>query len=112
VNLSGRDCPAGANVTYTVEGVAAGTTTAQADGTFTGTVQLPDAPIGDHVIQVTCGGLTAAVPVALVVASGTSTPAGSATAGAVLVFFILLGSVLFSRHSTTHPATPPEPEEP
>jgi hypothetical protein len=99
-------------VTYTVEGVAAGSTTTQADGTFTGAVQLPNAAIGDHVIQVTCGGLTAAVPIALVVASGTSTPAGSATAGAVLVFFVLLGSVLFSRYSATHHAPLPEPEEP
>ncbi|MGB8650200.1 MAG: hypothetical protein WCD35_06025 [Mycobacteriales bacterium] len=103
VPLHGRNCPAGARVAYTVEGAPAGATTAAPDGTFSGDVQLPDASIGEHVIQVECDGRTAAVPVDLVVASSTSTPAAGATAGAVLVFFVLLGSVLLSRHRPARP---------
>lgn len=84
-------------MTFTVEGSAAGTTTAAPDGMFNGDVQLPDAPIGPHVITVACGGRTAQVPIDLVVAASTSTPGAGATAAAVLVFFILLGSVLLGR---------------
>lgn len=100
--LRGRNCPPGSAVTYTVEGTSAGTSTAGTDGTFTGTVQLPDASLGQHLIQVTCAGQTAAVPIDFVVSSSsTSSPAAGATTAAVLVFFVLLGSVLFARHQGT-----------
>jgi hypothetical protein len=110
--LTGSHCPAGSTVTYTVEGAPAGSGTAASDGTFASTVQLPDASIGQHVIQVTCAGLSATVPIDLVVSSSTSDPALGATAAAVLVFFLLVGSLLLSRFG---PATPrpvtPEPGE-
>jgi hypothetical protein len=101
--LSGSNCPAGSTVTYSVEGTPAGSGTAAADGTFASNVQLPDASIGQHLIQVSCAGLSATVPIDLVVSSSTSDPALGATAAAVLLFFLLLGSVLGSRFS---PATP------
>ena len=72
-------------------------------------MQLPEASLGTHVIEVACGGRTAAVPIDLVVAASTSTPGAGATAGAVLVFFILLGSVLLGRTNNRRPALP-EPE--
>ena len=98
-------------MTFTVEGSAAGTTTTGSDGTFAGDVQLPDAPIGPHVITVSCGGRSAAVPIDLVVAASTSTPGAGATAAAVLVFFVLLGSVLFGRAQNRRTPTPkPETE--
>ncbi len=95
--LQGRNCPANSEVTYTVEGAAAGTSTASSDGSFSGEVQLPDATLGQHLIEVTCGGQTASVPIDLVVSSSTSTPGATATAVAILVFFVLLGSILFAR---------------
>ena len=109
--LHGRNCPPGSAVTYTVEGTSAGSSTVGTDGTFTGTVQLPDASIGQHLIQVTCAGQTATVPIDLVVSSSsTSSPGAGATTAAVLVFFVLLGSVLFARHqgTTTPDTTTPE----
>jgi hypothetical protein len=117
--LSGRNCPAGSTVTYSVEGSAAGSSTALPDGTFSGDVQLPDVALGRHLIEVTCGGRTASVPIDLVVSSGTSTPALGATTGAILVFFVLFISVLFGRTHQTKPklVTPeesgtPEPPSP
>jgi hypothetical protein len=98
VPVRGRNCPPGAAVTFDVEGAAAGSTTAAPDGTFGGDVQLPDASIGEHLLRVSCDHRTATVPVDLVVSSSVSTPAVGATAAAVLVFFVLLGSVLLSRH--------------
>ncbi len=97
---------------FSVEGVAAGRATAQPDGSFIGQLQLPGAAIGTHVIDVSCGGRTATVPIDLVVSSSVSNPAAGATAGAVLVFFVLLGSMLLSRTSPAAPAvTVAEPAE-
>jgi hypothetical protein len=106
--LRGSNCPAGSTVTFSVEGTPAGTATASPDGTFGGDVQLPDASIGEHVIQVACDGRTAAVPIDLVVSASTASPAAGATAVAVLVFFVLLGSVLLGRGrgATKHPEVP------
>ncbi len=58
----------------------------------------------------TCAGRTATVPIDLVVSSGTSTPAAGVTAAAVLVFFVLLGSVLFARGNATRTVAEPEPD--
>jgi hypothetical protein len=88
-------------VSFDVEGTPAGTATAGADGTFTGSVALPAVPIGAHRVTVTCGGATVSVPLDLVVASATAVaPALGVTVAAVLVFFVLLGSVLLNRTHT------------
>jgi hypothetical protein len=111
--VNGRNCPAGTVVTFTVEGQQAGSSTTQPDGTFGGEVQLPNASIGTHVIVVTCAGLTASVPIDLVVSSSTSTPGASATAGAVMVFFLLFGLLMFARTSSpaARPAVAEDPED-
>ena len=109
--LTGRNCPPGASVAYTVAGLVGGQTLAGPDGTFTGQVQLPDAPIGEYPITVVCGGQSATVPIDLVVSSAvTSGPAGAITAAAVLVFFVLLGSVLYARTSGTTSVPEPLPD--
>ena len=109
--MTGHNCPPAVPVTYTVEGAAAGSTTSTANGAFTGDVQLPDTSIGEHVITVTCGGRSASVPIDLVVASSVSSPGIGATVVAILVFFVLFGSVLLSRPAARR-ARPSDPEQP
>ena len=111
-SLTGRNCPPGSAVSYTVEGTPAGSTTAGSDGSFHGAVQLPDAAIGEYPVEVSCAGHRATVTVDLVVASSASSPATSATAGAVLVFFVLFASVLLSGNSRpVRPVRSAEPDD-
>ncbi|MCU1592766.1 MAG: hypothetical protein JWO12_158 [Frankiales bacterium] len=107
--MSGGSCPPGSAVTFAVEGAPAGAATARPDGTFEGTVQLPDTSIGAHVIQAMCGGRTASAPIDLVVSSASSAPSGAgATVAAVFLFFLLLGSVLLTRNHGRERAGEPD----
>jgi hypothetical protein len=100
VGLHGNDCPPGAPVAFTMEGAALGSTTAGSDGSYAATVDLPDASIGHHEIQVVCGNRRATVPIDLVVTASESDPGVGATVAAVLVFFVLLGGALTLRSGT------------
>lgn len=101
LTVTGKGCPAGSKVSFGVEGAPAGTTTARADGTFSSPVALPNAPIGAHPVTVSCAGAEVSLPLDLVVASATAVaPALGVTVAAVLVFFVLLGSVLLNRTHT------------
>ena len=98
MSVSGQYCPPGVPVLFTVLGSSAGSTTSTATGGFTGMVQLPEAPIGEYQIDVTCGDQKGAVAVDLVVSSSVSASPGAATTtAAVLLFFMLLAGVLLSR---------------
>jgi hypothetical protein len=83
-------------VTLTVDAVDAGTATAADDGTFVTVLRVPDLPIGRHTARARCGNREVAADLDLVVATsatGTS-PALAATAGIVLVFFVLLAAMV------------------
>ena len=105
VGITGRHCPPSVPVSFSMEGVAAGSAVSDASGGFHGDAQLPDAPIGEHQITVTCGDERATVRVDLVVSSSAEPAGQGATVGAVLVFFVLLGTTLVSRLSGKRPTT-------
>jgi len=88
--VSGRSCPAGAPVTFSVDGHDAGTATATATGTFTGTAQLPDLAVGEYALKVTCAGRSGTVPIDLVVSSSSQPASGRGAAVAAVA--LLLGA--------------------
>ncbi len=88
-------------MTFSVDGHDAGTTTATATGTFTGTVQVPDLAVGEYALQVTCAGRSATVPIDLVVSSSNQPASGRAAAvGAVA---LLLGAAALGRRKGPRP---------
>jgi hypothetical protein len=94
--LAGSSCPPGSTVTLSVDTLPAGTATAADDGTFVTVLKVPDLPVGRHTARARCGDREVAADIDLVVAtsaSGTS-PALAATAGIVLVFFVLLAAMV------------------
>lgn len=83
-------------MTLTVDTVDAGTATAADDGTFVTVLKVPDLPVGRHTARARCGTREVTADIDLVVATsatGTS-PALAATAGIVLVFFVLLAAMV------------------
>ncbi|MDT7549493.1 MAG: hypothetical protein QOE84_1887, partial [Actinomycetota bacterium] len=94
--LAGSSCAPGSTVTLSVDTLPAGTATAADDGTFVTVLKVPDLPVGRHTARARCGDREVAADIDLVVAtsaSGTS-PALAATAGIVLVFFVLLAAMV------------------
>jgi hypothetical protein len=98
IGLTGQGCPADTDVVLTVQGHPAGGARTDADGTFTADLTLPDLPVGAYAVDVRCGPRRASVPIDLVVASsGPIAGSLAATAGSILVFFVLLGGMLLYR---------------
>ena len=94
--LAGGSCPPGSTVTLMVDTLPAGTATAAADGTFATSLKVPDLPVGRHTARARCAGREVTADLDLVVATsatGTS-PALAATAGIILVFFVLLAGMI------------------
>jgi hypothetical protein len=89
-------CAGGTMVTLTVDDVPAGTATPNQDGSYTTVLLVPDLGVGRHKATASCGGRLATADLDLVVATsatGTS-PALAATAGIVLIFFVLLAGMV------------------
>jgi hypothetical protein len=85
-------------VVLSVGGTRVGTAAADATGHFSAGLSLPDLPIGAYAVDVACGGQRSSVPIDLVVASsGPIAGSLAATAGSILVFFVLLGGMLLYR---------------
>ncbi len=105
--LSGTNCPPGSVVRFSVNGLPAGTSTAAADGTFTGDVQLQESLAGRFPVVVTCGDRTQTTTVDLAISTSAAVSAAfGAAAGVVLLFFILLGTLLYGRFSEVGRNTP------
>jgi hypothetical protein len=91
---TGAGCAPGEPVVLTVDGRPAGRDTAGSDGTFRARVQVPpDLALGPRAVAASCGPLTLAGPLDLVVSSATPTT-GFSTTAALLAFFVLLGLVV------------------
>lgn len=98
--ITGGGCAAGAPVTLTIGGRAAGSTTADGTGAFRAPLQVPDLPVGRQSVHVTCGSASAVVDLDLVVASSGIGAGTAAVASSVLLFFLLLAAALVFRDNS------------
>jgi hypothetical protein len=110
--ISGAGCPAGSTVVLSVDQTPAGTATATEDGSFVTVLKVPDLPVGRHTARARCADREVTADIDLVVATsatGTS-PALAATAGIVMVFFVLLAGMVIP-HGDTEPRRGAEASE-
>ncbi|QSE87357.1 hypothetical protein JWS13_01495 (plasmid) [Rhodococcus pseudokoreensis] len=97
VTASGSGCPPGAGVALSVEGVRAGETQADAAGAFEAPINPVVADVGRHQVSAECGPvLTAPLDIVLV-----SQATGSTATSVVIVFFLLIGLLLYRRRLLT-----------
>lgn len=93
--VTGRDCPAGEEVTVTADGADVATGVAEEDGRFSLEATAPSSP-GVTDVEVACGGVERMV--ALTVVRTTSTGGtSSAVVGTVLAFLVLIVALLWPR---------------
>ena len=78
VGVSGTGCAAGADVTFTIGGTEVGSTTADSDGNYSGSVTIPNLDPGEYTINATCG--SAVLGITITVGSGAG-GTGSTTGG-------------------------------
>jgi hypothetical protein len=111
-HITGNGCPPGTTVILSVDTVPAGKATAAADGSFATVLTVPDLPVGRHAATARCGDREVAADLDLVVASSTTgtAPALAATAGIVLVFFVLLAGMVIP-HGDAGPRRRPEHDD-
>ncbi|MDX5962216.1 hypothetical protein SIM91_02525 [Rhodococcus opacus] len=106
VTASGSGCPPGAGVALSVEGVRAGETQADAGGSFEAPVSPVVADVGRHQVSAECGPvLTAPLDIVLV-----SQATGSTATSVVIVFFLLIGLLIYRRRLLTPQSYREEPQ--
>ena len=89
--VSGSGCGAGADVDLFINGQRVGSSTANAEGGFSASVNPSGQGVGQLTVSATCGAKRFAAIVSVVATSTASSPEGSA---AVFGIFVLLGVVL------------------
>jgi len=90
----GHGCPSKVPVGFTIAGDHVGGTTSSTDGHFQGPVDTSDLAVGTYQVDAHCG-LILTAPLDVVVASQVGSDSASLI---IIIFFILLGLVLFARH--------------
>ena len=110
VELAGSGCLAGQRVDLVVGDVAAGSVTADRAGRFTAEVRAP-ADVGRHVVVASCGDRQVRQTVDVVVTVSSAAGGAAATGGALVVagllaFYVLTGSVLVPRGTSTGAPAP------
>ena len=96
-SVSGGGCPAGAVVTISVNGVPVASTTADAQGSFSASINPSEQGAGQLTVTATCGSRRLTSVLDVVSTANLSNPDGSA---GVFGGFLLLGFVLFRQFSS------------
>ncbi len=92
-DASGHGCPAGSAVVFTAAGRQVGKSTAASNGAFTGPLNVSDLAVGSYQVEAHCGVvLFADLDVVL-----PTQVYNDASTVVIIVFFVLLGGVLFWR---------------
>jgi hypothetical protein len=92
-NASGRGCPSGSTVIFTVAGQKIGQSTAATGGAFNGPLAVSQLPVGTYQVEAHCGVVLYA-DLDVVLANQVYNDASTIV---IIIFFVLIGSGLFWR---------------